>query len=183
MTKKATMPAQFLIVGVVALFPGVVSLVALPCPTCDGLGSLSSPAGLKAGLISSTQIESYVPLTCCDHPEVQYTYSISLSVENMGAKFVAGKVMVVFYDIEPALSSSNKVNPVAEDIFSIPVEVPAGKTIAVDEELSFISFSDILNQPHNLVVRSGDAAAESLCPQCNGTGNLGFYHWLEARVG
>jgi hypothetical protein len=183
MIKKMMMPAPFLVAGAFSLLFGLVSFVGLPCPDCSGTGSLGGSGGLSARLSAGDMKESFIPLTCCDHPQVQYTYNISLSVTNAGARETTGTVMVGFYDIEPALSASKEVNPAPEDIIPIKVTVPAGKTIEVDQELSFIAVSDIMNQPHRITVQmTGDEGTPSACPQCNGTGRLGFYQWLEARV-
>jgi hypothetical protein len=183
MIKKMMMPNSFLAVGVFSLLLGLVSFVGLPCPTCGATGSLGGSGGLNAQLLAGDMKESFIPLTCCDHPQVQYTYNISLSVTNAGTRETTGTVMIGFFDIEPALSASKEVNPAPEDIIPVQVTVPAGKTIDVAQELSFIAVSDIMNQPHRITVQmTGETAASSACPQCNGTGKLGFYHWLEEKV-
>jgi hypothetical protein len=179
---KNTVPTPFVLVSVFALMLGLISFYKFPCPTCDGTGILASSQGLKATVAASNLIESYIPLTCCDHPQVQYAYDVTLLIENDGTNTINGTVTVSFYDIEPALSSSKDVNTAAEGVFPIQVEVPGGKTVTVNQQLSFISISDILGQPHTVTVQSGNVETKNICPLCNGTGKLPFYSWLEAHV-
>lgn len=182
LTQKIMMPAPFFMVTVFALVFGLLSFVELPCPTCGGTGVLTSVAGLKAQVVASDMINSNIPLTCCDHPQVQYIYEVILSIQNTASNSASGIVTVSFYDIEPALSSSDEVNPAAVGVFPIQVEVPGGKTITVDQQLSFIDTADIINQPHKVTVQSGDTETKNVCPLCNGKGKLQFYAWLEAHV-
>ncbi|GEM_PF-6064667 len=181
-TSKNTMPTPFILVSAFALILGLISFPKFPCPTCDGTGILASSQGLKATVAACNLIESYIPLTCCDHPQVQYAYDVSLLIENDGAKTINGTVTVSFYDIEPALTSSKDVNTAAEGVFPVQVDVPGGTTVTVDQQLTFISVSDILNQPHRVTVQSGNVETKNACPLCNGTGKLPFYSWLEAHI-
>ena len=181
-TRKIMMPGPFLIVTVFALVFGLISFIELPCPTCGGTGVLTSSEGLKAQVVSSNILSSYIPLTCCDHPEVQYDYDVTLSIQNTTSNSASGTVTVSFYDIEPPLSSSDEVTTTSVGDFPVQVEVPGGQTITVDQQFSFIDTSDIINQPHKVTVQSGDTETKSTCPTCNGKGKLQFYVWLETHV-
>jgi hypothetical protein len=175
-------PAPFLLTAVLSLAFGLISFIEFPCPTCGGTGTITTSAVLKAEVTTSRLVESYIPLTCCDHPQVQYTYDVTLSVNNPSTEPVSSTVMVSFYDIEPALSNTDTVNPASEGDYPVQVDVQPGKTITVEQELSFIAVSDIMNQPHTVTVQSDGSETKNACPLCGGKGKLAFYAWVEAKV-
>ena len=179
-THKNMIPAPFLVVTIFALVVGSLSFIQIPCPTCGGTGILNTTTSLKADVASCTLVESVIPITCCDHPQVQYTYDVSFSVENTSAEPISGHITVSFFDVKPPLSYSDEIPADSVGDFPIQVDVPAGKTITV--ELSFIDVSDILGQPHTVKVQSGDTTTESVCPVCEGKGKLQFYSWLLAET-
>lgn len=182
LTKKVAMPAPFLAVTSFALVFGLMSFIQLPCPTCGGTGVITSSSGLKAELISATIIDSYIPLTCCDHPQVQYDYDVQLSVENLSSSPISGTVSISIFDLEPPLSGDDTIPAAAVSVTPVQVEVPVGKTVIVDQQINFIDIANILNQPHKVTVQSGDTATQDKCPLCKGKGKLQFYVWLETRV-
>lgn len=181
-TRKIMMPAPFLIVTIFALVFGLLSFIQLPCPTCGGTGVLTSSEGLKAQVVSSNMVDSYIPLTCCDNPQVQYEYDVTLSIQNPGVNSVNGTVTVSFYDIEPALTTSDVVTTTSVGDFPVQVQVPGGQTITVEQQFSFIDVSNIMNQPHKTTVESENTETKTVCPTCSGKGKLQLYVWLETHI-
>lgn len=184
--KKIRVPGIFVTVFIVALLFGVLPIIEVPCPVCDGIGELTGTKGLQVKGIDRELVSFKVFDTACGYEWGKFIYAVNLSVLNQGTTPSYGYIVVTFYQntidvkgIEYELEDPELGYPVANNL--IYVEIPAETAVNLDEILSFEGFAffgfyGARGELHDLSVKM---AGDVTCTYCGGKGKLPLIEWIK----
>ena len=163
-------PKKYIAFFGVTGFVLVTTLIHVPCPVCEGKGTVSTSVGMDNVFLfglQSNQVYSN-PDFCMGY--TLYQYQIHLTLTNNGTEAAKGWLKLV-------LKGTYKGNTL--DIKYVPVEVPAGATVANSFNAWFTTSYDV---PQDIYV---DAVVEYGGVKdltCSGTGKLPLNVWFMAKA-
>lgn len=183
-------PRAFLSVILVALLAWVaIEFMALPCPVCEGTGTLPGAEGLEVKELHTELVKYESYPSACDK-WVTATYVVNILAENSSTDVSLGYLYVAFY-----LTLSEEEEAAGHFWFEIPiyVEIAPETTKNIEETVVHGAFEDeIFNIIREGVVIPGlyvgyylespriiiQTGQELECPYCSGVGRMSLAEWL-----
>ena len=166
---KIRVPVSFMVVVIVVIVVGVLTIIRIPCPTCDSTGVLMAPQGLKLERIEGQLLKFKNFDMDCEGVWGVFTYVVNILVTNEQTDPSHGYIVVAFYapdESSPALK------------IPVYIEIPAETTENVERILVYSGFVGDVGydlyeknpEPHRL--ETDEIEEEMVCPHCDGKGKL-----------
>ena len=148
----------------------ITAFIQVPCPICDGVGSVSTAVGMENVSVSNLKYDQrYLNMDFCMGYTL-YQYAVSIDLTNSGTEDATGWIKLVLKDIY-------KGNVL--DIKYVNVEVPKQQTITGSFSVFFQTSYDI---PPAVTVDAGVEYGGVDCLTCSGSGKLPLNVWLMAKL-
>jgi hypothetical protein len=148
----------------------ITALIRVPCPVCDGTGSISSTSMDKVTIVKTDSTLTFTGQTegCLNYRT--YKYNVVIDMLNAGAVDALGYVKVALVDYVTSRVMSTQF---------YQVYVPAN-TSATNAFQAV--FTVALDSPSTTAVQAEVVPAAVKCKTCSGTGKVALNYLLLARA-
>ena len=145
------------------LLLSVTAFIKVPCPVCDGSGSVSGiPGSEKLSILDTKSQEIKVQRDSCGIYTV-FRYKVDVRLLNEGGEDVSGWMKLTL--IDPSKDEESGLL----DTQYVQISVPAG---SVSNESFTVSFGSGLDQFGTTIVKSEIVIGNVPCAACEGSGNI-----------
>ena len=112
---------------------GAVTYIQLPCPVCDGKGTILGASGIEIVGLDFELVDHEVVGLECGWDFERYTYDVALSVENNTQEPLYGLIEVTFHDPESTRTIEVEVDDEVEEHIDVAGMIIAAQTVFIEE--------------------------------------------------
>ena len=172
-----------------AIIFGAVTFVQLPCPACNGTGTVHGVQGLEiTGVESELLLHKELGLNCGWDWE-RYNYDVKVSVVNRSTAMAWGVIMINISNPTESITVTQEIDDQEVEVeysgktmqsYPVFVEIPASGTKIIDESIIYEGVTlQLFAEPKHRI--DATTASEFACPFHGAKATVSLTEWLRLR--
>ena len=168
----------------------VASFVPVPCPACGGTGIIEGTTGISVKDIEAELVSHYELGMDCGWDFENYTYDVTLTVENWTSTESYGIILVTFHDPDASYTLTVEEEDEEVDIevrgatllsYPVYVELEPRSEKVIEKRMKFegVTLEFFGNKDHLI---EANLASQFACPFHEEKATVTFPEWLRLRL-